>query len=796
MSPATKKRKKSPKRFRDVLPLVPLKNMVVFPRMVVPLMLGRLRSLIALEEAMNEERPLFLCMQRDADVEEPDREGLHDMGVVAKVLQALRMPDNTMKVVVEAVFRAKLEDIYPGEGLDYQVASVSYLNPEDALPGDDNDQSIMRSVRRQFDEYARISQRISPDIASSMHGIVMPGDLADMIAAHLPLPPEERQMLLETETETQRLELLLKFLMRECEMQDMERQVRDRVRDQMERSHREHYLHEQLKVIQQELGQSDEYSDYGLLHEMITKASLPKEIHEKAMRELGRYERMPPMSPEGAIIRGYLEWLTELPWRKRTKDSIDLERAREVLDADHHGLKKVKDRIIEFLAVRKLSKSKRSPILCLAGPPGVGKTSLGQSIARAMKRKFVRVSLGGVRDEAEIRGHRRTYIGSMPGRIIQNMKRVGVKNPVFMLDEIDKMNSDFRGDPAAALLEVLDPAQNTAFSDHYLEVDFDLHEVFFITTANDEYDIPPALHDRLEIVHIPGYSPIEKEQIALQFLIPRQLKEAGLDNCHVEFTSDGLHTVIRRYTREAGVRELDRRIAQICRKVAQRVVSGVNGDGPLVADAGAVVELLGPQSYPDLQTDPAPRPGVAIGLAWTPAGGEILHIETSIMMGSGQLQTTGQLGDVMKESAQASYTYLRAHAHALDIPVDFNTNHDFHVHVPEGATPKDGPSAGVAIAVSMLSALRQEAPAAGLAMTGEITLRGRVLEVGGVKEKVLAAHRARCATVVLPKDNEKDMAEIPEEVKEELNLVFVEEVDEVFRIAFPVLDEQKTEPRP
>lgn len=764
----------------DSLPLLPLKDVVIFPRMVVPLIVGRPASLAAVEGSLATNRPLFLCTQRDASVEEPTRSDLFDVGVVAGILQTLRMPDNTMKVVVEGLARAQISHV----GIEDAFTTVRVRRIESlGTPGPDMD-ALMRVTLRHFEEYVRLGQRMSPEIVTSLRAATDADTLADLVCAYLPVRMEERQELLEIEEIEKRLERLNTLLIRENEMFELERKVRDRVKEQMDRSQREYYLHEQLKAIHQELGSREESSDeFSELYELIRKAKMPKEVRDKAFRELSRYERMPSMSPEGAVIRTYIEWLTEVPWKKTTKDFLDLDTVRQVLDEDHYGLPKVKERIVEFLAVRKLSKSTRGPILCLVGPPGVGKTSLGQSIARAMRRKFVRVSLGGVRDEAEIRGHRRTYIGAMPGRIIQSMKKVGVKNPVFMLDEIDKMSMDFRGDPSSALLEVLDPEQNRAFSDHYLEVDFDLHEVFFIATANNEYDIPAALHDRLEFVRVSSYTHHEKERIARMFLIPKQMKEAGLQEDDVHIEDSGLGVLIQRYTREAGVRELERRVATVFRKVARKVVTS-GREGRVVLDGPGIVAMLGPEEYSDLRAEIKPQEGVAVGLAWTSVGGDILHIETSVTKGKGQLTLTGQLGEVMKESAHAGYTYLRAHAKELKIPENFCKIYDLHVHVPEGAIPKDGPSAGVCIAVSMVSALRKKAPKGLLAMTGEITLRGRVLPVGGIKEKVLAAHRAGIRTVVLPKENVKDLTEIPEEARSDIEFKPVESVDEVFEIAF------------
>jgi len=749
----------------DELPLLPLKDVVVFPRMVVPLLVGRPASLTAVEDSLASGCPLFLCAQRDASVESPQWEDMYEVGVAANILQTLRMPDGTMKVVVEGLGRGRIEEYRP-----HADSIIVLVSPLAEKPAEEEErEALMRSALSQFGDYVRRSQRVAPDIVTSLQSVDESNVLADLLCAYLPVRADERQGILETLNVGERLEKITAALIRENELLEIEGKVRERVREQMERSQREFYLQEQLKAIHQELGSRGEGGDeFSELRDAIERAKMPKEVREKAMRELGRYERMPTMSPESTVARTYLEWLTDMPWRKRTRDHLDLEEAKRVLDEDHYGLTKVKERILEFLAVRKLSKSARGPILCLVGPPGVGKTSLGRSIGRAMKRKFVRVSLGGVRDEAEIRGHRRTYIGALPGRIVQSIKRSGVKNPVFMLDEVDKMSTDFRGDPSSALLEVLDPEQNSSFSDHYLEVDFDLSEVFFITTANSEYDIPPALHDRMEVVRLAGYTAFEKERIARLFLIPKQMAECGLEDKHLRFADSGVNGLIRFYTR---------------RKDARKVVSRKRPARTVVTDKRLGV-LLGPPEYTESRADAQPQVGVAVGLAWTMSGGDILNVETSTTKGKGGLTLTGQLGDIMKESAQAAYTYLRAHARDLRIPVEFHKNKDLHVHVPEGAIPKDGPSAGTAIAVSMLSALRGKAPAASVAMTGEITLRGRVLPVGGIKEKVLAAHRAGLSKVLLPKENEKDLVEIPKEVRKDLALEFVDNIDDVFGHVF------------
>jgi len=774
--------KKSAPRLETMrLPLLPLKDVVIFPRMVVPLLVGRPASLAAVEGSLAKNQPLFLCTQQDPNEENPRAENLYNVGVAATVLQSLRMPDGTMKVVVEGLGRGLVDQFYFEKN---EAAEVAVQSLEARSERSDKVDALMRTVVGQFEDYVQLSQRVAPEVFMSIQGMDDPELTADTICAYLPVRVEERQQLLELVELESRLEKMTSLLMRENEMIRMEHSVRERVRDQMERGQREHYLHEQLKLIHQELGnREDGGDDFTEIRGMIAKAKMPKEVKAKAEREFARYERMPMMSPEGAVIRSYLEWLCDMPWAKRSRDSLNLARAQEVLDEDHYGLEKVKDLILEYLAVRKLSNSTKGPILCLVGPPGVGKTSLGASIARAMKRKFVRASLGGIRDEAEIRGHRRTYIGAMPGRIIQSIKKAGVKNPLFLLDEIDKLNTDFRGDPASALLEVLDPVQNKDFSDHYLEVSFDLSEVFFIATANSEFDIPHALHDRMEVVNLSGYTLREKEEIARLFLVPRMMADCGLNPKKVHFDESGIATVIQRYTREAGVRELERQIARTLRKVARSVVDK-STKGDFLLNAEKIMELLGPPVYSGLRAVEEPEAGIAIGMAWTQVGGDILYIETSTMEGKGKLSLTGQLGSVMKESAEAAYTYIRAHAKALKVAPDFYKKLDIHVHVAEGAVPKDGPSAGTALVVSMVSALTGQKPKAALSMTGEITLLGRVLPVGGIKEKVLAAHRSGVRTIILPRENEKDLPDVPKEVRDEIKFVMVESVDEVLATVF------------
>jgi len=768
------------------LPMLALKDAVVFPRMVVPLFIGRERSLEAVDASLEENTPIFLVTQKDPELDDPDPDDLYKIGTIAKIVNALRLPDGNMKIVVEGLGRGLVKGVRKGERNRVTVVPISSILPDDGA-GKKELEGRMRAVLHQFEEYVRLTQRVAPEILMSIQGMTDPEVFTDTICGFLFVSPFERQGLLEKVDLSERLDLIATMLEREIELAQIEQKVRNRVREQIERSQRMHYLQEQLKVIQQELGERDEeFGEMDDLRKKMEKKKLPKEVREKLEEELSRLQRIPFMSPESSVVRGYVEWILDLPWKEHTKEEIDLERAKAILDEDHYGLRKVKERILEYLAVRKLSKGAKGPILCLVGPPGVGKTSLGQSIARAMGRKFVRVSLGGVRDEAEIRGHRRTYVGALPGRILQGMKQAGVINPVFMLDEVDKMSMDFRGDPSSALLEVLDPAQNAHFSDHYLELGYDLSQVFFITTANDEYAIPLPLHDRMEIVELPGYTLEEKLEIARGFLIPRQVQENGLPGGYFMLPDDTLRHIIQRYTREAGVRELERSIAALCRKTARRIVEG-QGSGPVTVSVELAEEWLGPPPYPPTAIEKESEVGVALGMAWSASGGDLLRVETSLMKGRGTHLLTGRLGEVMKESAAAAFTWIRAHADAFPLPENFQKNYDIHVHVPEGATPKDGPSAGVAILVSMLSALTGRAPQPALAMTGEITLRGRVLPVGGIKEKVLAARRSGITRIILPRDNQKDFPDLPREVLEEIRFELVDTVDQVVDIALPGL---------
>ena len=768
------------------LPMLTLKDAVVFPRMVVPLFIGRERSLETVEISLNENTPIFLVTQQDPEMDEPDPKNLYKIGTIAKIVNALRLPDGNMKIIVEGLGRGSVKSFRMRKENRALVTPIHSQLPKD-LNNLKELTAQMRTVLHQFEEYVRLTQRVAPEIYMSIQGMTDPDLFSDTICAFLFVPLYERQALLEHIDITKRMELLAVILEREIELARIEQKVRNRVREQIERSQRIHYLQEQLKVIQQELGERDEEAgEVDDLRRKLDRKKLPKEAREKVQEELARLQRIPFMSPESSVVRGYIEWILDLPWREHTHEAIDLERAKEILDEDHYGLSKVKERILEYLAVRKLSKGAKGPILCLVGPPGVGKTSLGQSIARAMGRKFVRVSLGGVRDEAEIRGHRRTYVGALPGRILQGMKQAGVINPVFMLDEVDKMSMDFRGDPSSALLEVLDPAQNARFSDHYLELGYDLSQVFFITTANDEYAIPLPLHDRMEIVELPGYTLEEKLEIARGFLIPRQVRENGLPDDSFILPEDTLRLMIQRYTREAGVRELERSIAALCRKMARQIVEHKHS-GTLTVTAEQAEAWLGPPPYPPTSVEKESEPGVTLGMAWSASGGDLLRIETSLMKGKGTHLLTGRLGEVMKESAAAAFTWIRAHADEFPLPADFYKNCDIHVHVPEGATPKDGPSAGVSILVSMLSALTGRAPEPALAMTGEITLRGRVLAVGGIKEKVLAARRSGITRIILPRENQKDFPDLPKEVLEEIRFELVDSVEQVVDIALPGL---------
>jgi len=748
--------------------------------MTVPLEVGRDRSVAAVEEAMIGNRLVILASQKQARLNEPTPADIFSIGTLAEIRQMARYPDGTIRVLVEGLERARI--------LEYTQAEPFYkVRVEDLRPFEPMTkelEALMRAALTYFESYVRLGKKVPAEILSSIQAVQDPGRLADDIAAHLPLRPEDKQSVLEAVSVTLRLERLCAILLKEIEILELERKINTRVRKQMERTQKEYYLREQMKAIQKELGERDErQSEAEEYLQKIKEKGLPDEAEEKAIREVERLEKMPPMAAEAVVVRTYIDWLLALPWSSRTEDRLDLPEAARILDEDHYGLEKVKERILEFLAVRRLTSRPKGPILCFVGPPGVGKTSLGKSIARALGREFVRFSLGGVRDEAEIRGHRRTYVGALPGRIIQAMRQASSKNPVILLDEVDKMSSDFRGDPASALLEVLDPEQNATFSDHYIEVPYDLSDVMFITTANLLYSIPRPLLDRMEIINIPGYTEEEKIIIARDFLVPKQKKENGLDEYNVSITDDALRAIIRNYTREAGVRGLERGISSILRKIARKVVSENLEDFEIIVDENDVLEYLGVPKYRYGVAESQDRVGVATGLAVTEAGGDILAIEVSVMKGTGKLTLTGKLGDVMKESAQAAFTYIRSRAVDLDIDPEFYQNYDVHVHVPEGAIPKDGPSAGIAMAIALASALTKRAVRCDVAMTGEITLRGRVLAVGGIKEKVLAAHRAGIFTVILPDENKREVEEIPANVRDSMELIFVDHMDEVLEFA-------------
>ncbi|HEY4844841.1 MAG TPA: endopeptidase La [Candidatus Dormibacteraeota bacterium] len=756
------------------LPLLPLKNVVLFPHMIVPLYVGRERSINALEDAMAHGKQVFLCTQRQSDCEDPKQEDLHRVGVLGEVVQMLKLPDATIKVLIEGSSRAVIERF---------VETEPHLRVEIAMLDEDFVTSpaleaLMRGVLDLFDRYVALDKKVPPEVNLTVRGVEDAGRMADIVASNLSIGVTDKQDVLETFQLNDRLEKLSTVLQREIEILEMDRSIRQRVRQQIDRRQKEFYLKEQMRVIQEELGGEEAHlSELDELRERVRALELAEATEDRLLKDVDRLERMPPGSPEISVLHNYLDLVVSLPWHSSSEDVTDLRAAEKVLDEDHHGLRKIKERILEFLAVRQLTKSPRGPILCFIGPPGVGKTSLGRSIARALGRKFVRVSLGGVSDEAEIRGHRRTYVGSMPGRIVKGLREAGTRNPVFLLDEIDKMSSDFRGDPASAMLEVLDPEQNKHFSDHYLEIPFDLSEVLFITTANVFYSIPRALLDRMEVINLAGYTAEEKMVIAREFLIPKQLADHGLTEKHIEFTKPAVATIISRYTSEAGVRNLERSIAGVCRKVAREVVKGKTRR--MTVAPARLEDLLGPPRYKPDEGHKEPLIGVANGLAWTEVGGVLLTIEVITMPGKGNLNLTGQMGDVMQESARAALSYARSNAETLGIPVDFRDKLDLHIHIPKGAIPKDGPSAGISMALAIISALSRRPIRSDVALTGEITLRGRVLPIGGLKEKVLAAHRIGIGTILLPEDNQPDLADIPADIRKRLTFKFVKTMDEV-----------------
>ena len=756
------------------LPLLPLRGILVFPYMIIHLDVGREKSVKAIEETMIQDRIIFLATQKEAQTDEPAEEDIYEIGTVAEIKQLLKLPGGTIRVLVEGLSRAKIESYVDHEPY-FKVEVTEYPETGNVTA---EIEALMRSLVNQFEHYVKMSKRIPPETVVTVVNLEEPGRLADIIASHLALKIEDKQRVLEAVDIAVRLEILCEIVTKELEILELERKINLRVRKQMEKTQKEYYLREQLKAIQKELGEKDEkVAESEEFRDKIAKAKLPKEVEEKALKEVERLEKMPPMAAESGVIRTYLDWLLVLPWTKRTKDSLDINKAEVILNEDHYGLDKVKDRILEYLAIRKLAKKMKGPILCFVGPPGVGKTSLAKSIARALERKFVRMSLGGVRDEAEIRGHRRTYVGALPGRIIQGIRQAGSSNPVFLLDEIDKMSMDFRGDPSAALLEVLDPEQNSSFSDHYIEASFDLSNVMFITTANTMHPIPRPLLDRMEVIYLSGYTEEEKVNIASRYLIPKQLREHGLKNKMLSISENTVRKIIREYTREAGVRNLERTIATICRKAARDIVQGKTKS--IKATIQNLNQFLGIPRFRYGVAEKEDEVGIATGLAWTETGGDVLAIEVTALKGTGKLTLTGKLGDVMKESAQAGFSYIRSKAEELGIPQEFYEKYDIHIHVPEGAIPKDGPSAGITMATAIASALTNRKTVSDIAMTGEITLRGRVLPIGGVKEKVLAAHRAGVKTVILPAENRKDLEDIPHKVKNKLEFVLVEHMDQV-----------------
>ena len=764
---------------RREIPLLPLRGLMIFPYMVIHFDVGREKSIEALEEAMVNDQMIFLTSQKDAKVDEPEPEDLYKNGTISKIRQMLKLPGDTITVLVEGDNRGKIVEFLDHQDF-YKVVVEEYF--DDELEVSLDVEAMMRLVSKNFEKYVKLSKKISPETLSSITNVEHPGRLTDLIAAQLSLKLTEKQKILEIYDVIEKIEYINGLLFKEIEVLEIERKINTRVKKQMEKSQKEYYLREQMKAIQKELGEADDKKEESdEYRSKIKKAKLPKDVEEKIIKELERLEKMPPAVAEGVVIRNYLDWVLSLPWSKETTDRLDINEAEKVLNEDHYGLKKVKERILEYLSIRQLAKKMKGPIVCLVGPPGVGKTSLAKSIARCLDRKFVRISLGGVRDEAEIRGHRKTYVGAMPGRIIQGMKNAGSRNPVFLLDEIDKMASDFRGDPSSALLEVLDPEQNNTFSDHYIEFPFDLSKVMFITTANTTYTIPQALLDRMEVIQIPGYTEEEKVNIAGNFLLPKQITEHGLNKDQIKLAEPTILHVVQYYTREAGVRNLERQMATICRKVARRIVQK---EAKVVRVTNQNIKnFLGIAKYRYGEIHDKDQVGVATGLAWTQVGGEILSIEITIMNGKGNLTLTGKLGDVMQESARAAFSYTRSIAEKLGIDPEFYHKKDIHIHVPEGAIPKDGPSAGITIATALISALSGKSVKKDVAMTGEITLRGRVLAIGGLKEKVLAAHRAGIKKVILPRENEKDLEEIPTPVKKKMNFILADTMDVVLENA-------------
>jgi len=763
---------------KTTFPLLPLRDVVVYPQIVQPLFVGRAKSIKALEEAMSTDKQVLLVAQKNASDDDPEAQQLFDIGTIATILQLIRLPDGTVKVLVEGLERAQITEI--NEKSDYLVAEARLLIADGM--SEQEASALIRSLLSQFDQYVQLSKKIPPEVMTSISSIDDPGRLVDTISSHMALQLTEKQNLLELSSLKERLEHLMALIESEIDLFQVEKRIRGRVKKQMEKSQREYYLNEQMKAIQKEMGDLEDVpNEAEELRQKIEDAGMPKDARDKALGELHKLKMMSPMSSEASVVRTYLDWMVNVPWKKRSKVRLDLSKAEEILELDHYGLEEVKERILEYLAVHKRVKKLKGPILCLVGPPGVGKTSLGESIARATNRKFVRMALGGVRDEAEIRGHRRTYIGSLPGKLLQKLSKVGVKNPLFLLDEIDKMSMDNRGDPASALLEVLDPEQNHSFNDHYLEIDYDLSEVMFVCTSNS-MNIPGPLLDRMEVIRIPGYTEDEKANIAERYLVPKQVKNNGLKPKEIVFNSDSILDLIRFYTKEAGVRGLEREIAKICRKVVKEH-SLCEEDARKNLGNDDLETYSGVQKYDYGKADEQNKVGQVKGLAWTQVGGELLDIEAVAMEGKGKTIKTGSLGDVMQESIQAALTVVRSRSKSLGLDLNFHEKSDLHIHVPEGATPKDGPSAGIGMCTALVSVLTSIPVKADVAMTGEITLQGQVLRIGGLKEKLLAAHRGNIKTVVIPADNERDLAEIPDNIKEDLRIVPVKWIDEVLETA-------------
>ncbi|WP_347329737.1 endopeptidase La [Marinimicrobium locisalis] len=772
------------------IPLLPLRDVVVYPHMVIPLFVGREKSIEALESAMSTDKQVLLVAQKNPGDDDPGAKDLYTVGTVATILQLLKLPDGTVKVLVEGGERAEIDNV---EIIEKHFRARVNLLEEDSMTGHQAD-ALINSTVSQFEQYVNLSKKVPSEVMTSLSGIDDPGRLADTVAAHMTLELGQKQAILEMVSVRERIEHLLGLMEAEIDLFQVEKKIRGRVKQQMEKSQREYYLNEQMKAIQKELGDmGDEGNEADELEQKIEQSGMPKEAEEKTRAELNKLKMMSPMSAEASVVRAYIDWMVKVPWKKRSKVRHDLQRAEEVLEKDHFGLEEVKERILEYLAVQQRVKKIKGPILCLVGPPGVGKTSLGESIARATNRKFIRMALGGVRDEAEIRGHRRTYIGSLPGKLVQKMAKIGVKNPLFLLDEVDKMGMDNRGDPASALLEVLDPEQNNHFNDHYLEVDYDLSDVMFVCTSNS-MNIPGPLLDRMEVIRIPGYTEDEKLNIALRYLLPKQMKANGLKKDELKLEDEAIKDIVRYYTREAGVRSLEREIAKICRKVVTRHIKDKKVREDIV-DSSVIEDYLGVRKFDFGRAEETNQVGQVTGLAWTQVGGELLSIESSAVKGKGRVIKTGSLGDVMQESIQAALTVVRSRAQVLGIAPDYHEKMDVHIHVPEGATPKDGPSAGIAMCTALVSVLTSIPVRSEVAMTGEITLRGEVLRIGGLKEKLLAAHRGGVKTVIIPSENERDLKEIPDNIKEDLEIKPVQWIDDVLQIALqsmpkPLSDEE------